>query len=108
RKGQNIAQLEPSDYNLRVQQAEASLAQARARLGLSPDGKDDRVAAEQTGTVREAKAVLDEAKAKRDRAARLINQGIIPRAEFDTADADYKVATSRYQDALEEIRNRQG
>src|SRR5260370_32375470 len=37
-KGQSIAQLEPQDYKLRVQQAEAALAQARARLGLSPDG----------------------------------------------------------------------
>ena len=46
------------------------------------------MALEQTGPVREAKAVLDEAKAKRDRAARLINQGIIPRAEYDTADAE--------------------
>lgn len=108
RKGQAIARLEQQDYKLRVQQAEASLAQARARLGLSPDGRDDRVTLEQTGTMREAKARLDEAKAKRDRAARLINQGIIPRAEFDTADADYKVAASNYQDAIEEIRNRQG
>ncbi len=108
RKGQAIAKLEQQDYQLRVQQAEASLAQARARLGLSPDGSDDRVTPDQTGTVREAKAVLEEAKAKRDRATRLINQGIIPRAEFDTADSDYKVALSRYQDAIEEIRNRQG
>ena len=108
RKGQAIARLEQQDYQLRVQQAEAALAQARARVGLSPDGRDDRVAAEQTGTVREAKAVLDESKAKRDRAVRLINQGIIPKAEFDTADADYKVAIGRYQDAVEEIRNRQG
>ena len=108
RKGQVIAQLEQQDYKLRVQQAEAGLAQARARLGLSPDGADDRVSAEQTGTVRQAKAVLDEAKLKRDRAARLIAQGVIPRAEYDSVDADYKVALSRYQDALEEIRNRQG
>lgn len=108
RKGQAIAKLEQPDYQLRVQQAEASLAQARARLGLAPEGGDDRVNPEQTGTVREAKAVLDESKAKRDRAQRLISQGIIPRAEFDTADADYKVALSRYQDAIEEIRNRQG
>jgi len=108
RKGQAIARLEQPDYQLRVQQAEAALAQARARLGLSPDGRDDRVTLEQTGTVREAKARLDEAKAKRDRAARLINQGIIPRAEFDTADAEYKVAASNYQDGIEEIRNRQG
>ena len=108
RRGQVIAQVEPQDYSLRVQQAEASLAQARARVGLSPDGKDDRVAPEQTGTVRQARAVLDEARVARDRGARLVEQGIIARSEFDSLDATYKVALSRYQDAIEEIRNRQG
>lgn len=108
RKGQVIAQLEQQDYKLRVQQAEAALAQARARLGLSPDGGDDRVSAEETGTVRQAKAVLEDAKLKRDRAARLVQQGITPRAEYESVDSEYKVALSRYQDALEEIRNRQG
>ena len=107
-KGQVIAQLEQQDYKLRVQQAEAALAQARARLGLSPDGTDDRVTAEETGTVRQAKAVLDDAKLKRERAAKLVQQGVIPHAEWDTVDSEFRVATSRYQDALEEIRNRQG
>jgi RND family efflux transporter MFP subunit len=107
-KGQMVAQLEQQDYKLRVQQAEAALAQARARLGLSPDGADDRVAAEDTGTVRQAKAVLEDAKLKRDRATKLVQQGVIPHAEFDTVDSEYKVALSRYQDGLEEIRNRQG
>src|SRR3989440_6155364 len=107
-KGQAIAQVEQQDYKLRVQQSEAALAQARARLGLSPDGKDDRVSAEETGTVRQAKAVLEDAKLKRDRSAKLVQQGVIPRAEFDTVDSEYKVALSRYQDGLEEIRNRQG
>lgn len=107
-KGQSIGQLEQQDYKLRVQQAEAALAQARARLGLSPSGADDSVSAEQTGTVRQAKALLDDSKVKRDRASRLVQQGIVSRAELDTADSDYKVALSRYQDALEEIRNRQG
>src|SRR6266545_6729650 len=72
RKGQVIAKLEQPDYQLRVQQAEASLAQARARLGLSPDGSDDRVTSEETGTVRQARAVLDDAKLKRDRASKLV------------------------------------
>jgi RND family efflux transporter MFP subunit len=107
-KGQIIAQVEQQDYKLRVQQAEASMAQARARLGLSPDGADDRVTAEETGTVRQAKAVLEDAKLKRDRATKLVQQGVIPHAEFDTVDSEYKVALSRYQDGLEEIRNRQG
>jgi RND family efflux transporter MFP subunit len=66
------------------------------------------VTAEETGTVRQAKAVLEDAKLKRDRATKLVEQGITPRAEWDSVDSEYKVALSRYQDALEEIRNRQG
>jgi RND family efflux transporter MFP subunit len=108
RKGQVIADLESTDYKLRVQQAEASLAQARARLGLAPDGTDDRVDPEQTATVRQARAVLDEARFNRDRSAKLVEQGIIAKAEFESANATYKVAEGRYQDAFEEIRNRQG
>ena len=107
-QGQVIAQVDPEDYRLRVQQAEASLAQARARLGLAPEGTDDRIDPEQTATVRQARAVLDEARYSRDRAARLVEQGVIAKAEFDAATATFKVAEGRYQDAYEEIRNRQG
>jgi RND family efflux transporter MFP subunit len=108
RRGQLIAQLEPRDYQLRVQQAEAALAQARARLGLSPAGNDARIDPENTSTVRQARAVYDEAKFNRDRAARLVEQGVIAKAEFDAANAAFKVAEGRYQDAYEEVRNRQG
>lgn len=108
RRGQVIAQVDSQDYNLRVQQAEAALQQARARLGLAPEGNDDRIDPEQTSTVRQARAVLDEARFNRDRAARLVEQGVIAKAEFDSANATFKVAEGRYQDAYEEIRNRQG
>ncbi len=107
RRGQLIAQVEPQDYQLRVQQAGAALQQARARLGLPPEGTDDRVDPEQTGTVRQARAVLNEAQTNRDRASKLVAQGVIARAEFDAADAAHKVALARYQDAIEEVRNRQ-
>jgi RND family efflux transporter MFP subunit len=107
KQGQVIAQLDPQDYKLRSQQAEAALAQARARVGLSPDGKDDRIDAEQTGTVRQARALLDDARLKRERASSLFEQGVIAKAQLDAADADLKVALSRYQDAVEEIRNRE-
>ena len=107
RKGQMVAQLEQQDYQLRIQQAEAALQQTRARLGLSPEGSDDRVDPEKTGTVRQARALMDEALQARKRALTLVEQGVIARAEFEQADAAYKVAVSRYQDAVEEIRNRQ-
>ena len=108
RKGQVIAQISPEDYRLRVQQADAALAQARARLGLSPQGTDDAIDPEKTSTIRQARAVYDEAKFNRDRAARLVEQGVIAKAEFDSANSAFKVAEGRYQDAYEEVRNRQG
>jgi RND family efflux transporter MFP subunit len=107
RKGQVIAQLEQQDYTLRLKQAEAALAQARARVGLSPDGTDDQVVPENTSTVRQEKARLEEATLKRARNQTLLAQGIISRAQFDTSEAEYKVALNQYQDAIEEVRNRQ-
>jgi RND family efflux transporter MFP subunit len=107
RQGQVIAQIEKKDYQLRLQQAEAALAQARARVGLPPEGKDDRIVTEETGTVRQAQALLDDAKLKLERADSLFKRGVLAKAQLDGADADYKVALSKYQDAIEEIRNRQ-
>jgi RND family efflux transporter MFP subunit len=107
RRGQAIAELEQRDYQLRLQQAEAALAQARARLGLDPQGTDDNVNPETTGTVRQARALLDQAKLKFERSTSLLQQGVISRAELDASEAEYKVAQSRLQDAIEEIRNRQ-
>ena len=107
RQGQIIAQIEQQDYQLRLQQAEAALAQARARVGLSADGKDDRIDPEKTGTVRQAQALLDDAKLKFERAQNLFQRGVLAKAQLDAAEAEYKVGLSRYQDAVEEIRNRQ-
>jgi RND family efflux transporter MFP subunit len=107
-KGQVIARLEDRDYRLKVDQASASLAQARARLGLALDGSDDRVDATKTSTVRQAQATLDQAQQTLDRATTLVKEGIVPRSEYDAAVAAQKVAAGQYQDAVEEIRNRQG
>ncbi len=106
-RGQSIAQIEPQDYQLRVQQADAALAQARVRLGLPTTGTNDNIDQEQTSTVRQARVLAEEAGANRDRQASLFEQGVIPRAQLDTAEASYKVALSRLQDAHEEIHNRQ-
>jgi len=106
-RGQLIARLDPTDYNLRLQQAEAGLAQARVRLGLSPDGASDSVNPADTPPVREARAVLEEARASRERYAALLKDGLVSKADFDEVQAQARVAESRYQDSLEEIRNRQ-
>lgn len=107
RKGQVIAKLETNEFNVRVNQSIAAMQQARVRLGLPPDGEDDRIQTENTALVRQARAVLDEAKTNRDRTVQLVKQGILSQAELDRVDSAFKVAESRYQDAVEEVRNRE-
>lgn len=104
---QALARLDPTDFRLRVQQAEAALQQARSRLGLSPDGHDERMDPEQSSLVRQARAVLHEAGLKRDRAQKLWEEKLLPRSEFDAAEAAFQVAEGRYEDAVEEVHNRQ-
>jgi RND family efflux transporter MFP subunit len=107
RRDQTVARLDPTDAQLRVDQAVAALQQARARLGLSPGGTDDRVDPEQTSLVRQGRAVLDEARLTKDRTDRLWKQELIAQAQVDTAVSALGVAEARYQDAIEEVRNRQ-
>ncbi len=106
-KGQVLARLDPTDFRLRVEQASAALRQTRARLGLSPEGTDDRVDPEQTAPVREARAVLDEARINRDRMAKLLAKDYISKVDFDAAVSRQLVAEGRYQASLEEVRDRQ-
>src|SRR5262245_61806654 len=107
KRGQTVGKLDQSDFKLRVDQAEAALQQARVRLGLTPTGSEERVDPEQTSLVRQARAMLDEARLTRDRNVKLMQQELIARAQLDSAEASFQVADGRYQDALEEVRNRQ-
>jgi len=107
-QGQVLARLDPTDFHLRVDQAEAALKQARVRLGLDPDGTDENVVIDQTPLVRQARAQLEDSKLTAQRMQTLWDQKVIPKSQLDSAEANLQVAESRYDDNLEEIRNRQG
>src|SRR2546427_3577603 len=107
RRGQVVGRLDQSDFKIRVDQAEASLQQARVRLGLAASGSDERIDPEKTAIVRQARALLDEARLNRDRSIKLVEMELIARAQFDSVEANLQVAEGRYQDAIEEVRNRQ-
>ena len=108
KQGQPVARIDTKDYQYRLDQAVAALKQARVRLGLPADGDDDRVDLAQTAVVRQAKALLDQAQLQRDRLAQLWERQLVARAELDAAVSAFQVAEGRYQDALEEVQNRQG
>ena len=106
REGDLLAQVEPRDYELRLQQAGAALGQARVALGLPLEGEDDRIALEEVSSVKQAQAVLEEAAKNRERIESLSKVGIASQAELDTVRASYTVALARHETALEEARTR--
>jgi len=107
-KGDVIARLDTTDFELRVRQSEASLQQARVRLGLPPTGTSEDVDLEKTAFVREARAQMDSARARLDRATQLLEKGLLAKADLDTVSGAYKVTEAQYADALDEGKNRQG
>jgi RND family efflux transporter MFP subunit len=106
KKGDLLAQVDPKDYELRVRQAAAALAQARAALGLPSDGTSDTVDIEKTSLVKEAQAVLDEAAKKRARVEELNKTGIAAQSELDTSVSLHLVALTKYEAALDEAHTR--
>jgi RND family efflux transporter MFP subunit len=106
-RGQVLAKLDTSELRLGVDQALAALQQARTRLGLPPNGSEERVNVEAAPLVRQAAATLNQAKLANTRAQQLFDQKLIAQSDLDAAVAAYQVAEGRYHDAIEEIRNRQ-
>lgn len=107
RRGQVLARLSPTDFELRVRQAESALQQARAQLGLPADGPLRVIDPGDTAVVKQAVANLIQARLTRDRMARLLEQQLIPQQDFDAAEAALQVAEARHQEAIETARTRQ-
>jgi RND family efflux transporter MFP subunit len=106
KRGEPIAQIQKRDYELKVQQAKAAVAAARARLGLPLEGTDDAIEIKDTSVVKEARASLDEQSKNRARIVKLREQGISSESELEAAEAAYQVAVNKYDDALQEANNR--
>jgi RND family efflux transporter MFP subunit len=106
KRGDLIAQVERRDYELRVKQAQAAVAEARAALGLPLEGNEEKFAVEAVATVKQAKAVLEEAKKNRERILSLSTEGIASKSEVDTVEMTHTVAVTRYDSATEEARTR--
>lgn len=103
-KGQVLARISPIEMQLTVEQQDAALAQARARLGLTDSQKelkDVRDAAE----VKKAAADLNDAEQRYRRAQSLLETGVIPRQQYDEAEARLKSARATYDIAVQQVEN---
>ena len=100
--GQVLADIDPTDYNLRVQQAEAMVTQTRAHLGILDRNTDD-VKPEETAIVREAEAALKEARFIFDTTAKLQKEGILSRIDYEKAQVRRQAVEAAYERAKEQV-----
>ena len=99
-RGQIIAQIDQRDAKLKVEQAEATLKQTMARLGMNEEEKFDP---NRNAEVRVVKTQLDWEKMNLDRQTRLAENGDISRATYDLAVTTYNLAQARYQAAVDAV-----
>jgi len=99
-QGQVIATIDQRDAKLKVEQAEATLKQTLARLGMKEGEKFD---SNQNADVRVAKSQLDWAKLELDRSVKLIEKGDIPRSSYDEKVTNHNLAQARYQAAIDSV-----
>jgi HlyD family secretion protein len=101
KRGQILAVLENADFLARVSIAEAQLLQAEAQLRRVVNGSREQERREAWAAVKAAEAMLENARADRDRLLSLHRSGDISRSDADRAEREFRVATSRYEEAKE-------
>ncbi len=102
RPGQVVAELDKRELELQLERARAALAQALARVGLSP-GQED-VIPESTPSIRQAEAQLEDARTKYESAARLVKTGDIARDRFTEIEKAYQARRAALDAARHELR----
>jgi RND family efflux transporter MFP subunit len=102
-KDQVVATLETEEFDLKVQQAEAQVAQARAIVGLKPGVPDDKLDPNKAAPVLEVIALLEEARLNVNRVKSLVGKGVVTQEELQTRDAALRVAEARYASALNAV-----
>lgn len=95
-----LATLDQSEFVLQVDGSAAALLQARSAVGLKPGDAVTRLDPLNAPPVREARAVLEESRSKRDRGMQLRKQDAIAEEELQMLIAAEKVADARYASAI--------
>ncbi|MGH9339640.1 MAG: efflux RND transporter periplasmic adaptor subunit [Acidobacteriota bacterium] len=103
RHGALLLELDKEELQLEVERARAALQEALARVGAEDAASLPRV--EDTAAVRQAQALLEEARRQSTRARELLARGVISQAQLDEILTNNEVAETRHQSAIESVRN---
>src|SRR5262245_2936193 len=96
--GQTIARLDQRELKLKVDQAEAALRQAEARLGVR---RGERVDPNKQPDVRQAAAAVDRARYDLNASRDLVEHGDISKQQLDVYQKTFEQAEARHEAALE-------
>ena len=95
RQGQILCELDTDDFDLRVQQVQAQLEQARSALGLKPEDPDSKLDRQKAPPVLQEKALMEEARSSVERARPLVASKIMTNEELQQREAALRVAELR-------------
>lgn len=102
RRGQVIARIDQRELKLKVDQAEGTLHQAEARLGIK---RGEKIDPQKQPDVRLAFAALERARYDLNASSSLAESGDISKQQLDVYQKTVDQAEARYQAALENVRN---
>ena len=104
--GDPLVRLDTKELSLAQARAESALRQTRAQLGMHGDldSGDTAPPDDQIGSVRNAMANRDDARANAERAKTLSARGLMSPVDLQTAETRLKVAEAAYQSAIDTAR----
>lgn len=101
-----LVQLDPKEFQLLLEQADAQLLQARSAVGLKVGDPMEGLNPDNAPPVRETRAVWDEAKKVVERIRQLSKSDAISIADLDLADSAERVASARFSSAQNGVREK--
>lgn len=101
RKGDIVAEIDKTEYQIQLDRARASLAQALARIGLDPGQEEIRP--ESTPALRQANAQMDDARFKYENAAKLVKTGDVSQERFNELEKAYLARKAAVEAARDDL-----
>ena len=101
RSGELLAELQNDDYRAQIGSAEAQVLAKEATLRKVLNGARIQERSEAMSSVREAEAVMNNARAEMDRHQKLFAAGVIAQEESERYAREYEVAKAKYEEAAQ-------
>lgn len=101
-KGDVLAELDRQEYQLQLDRSKAALAQGYARLGIPADRENASL--DNTASMRQASAQMDDAKFKFESATKLVKSGDISQERYTELEKTYRARQAAFEMTRDEMR----